>query len=1644
MDTAALVFFVIAVIALTDIGTISAPLVLARKGYNPRRGLYIGAAVGLVCGIVGLFVLKPLLYIPLQASESVVASVLDQEHEIIDAQWNEDGSRLVAWTEEDNIRIWSLTAINSPDNYGYTGDSLHNVAWSPNERQFLAWGESSEIELWATVDDEQPRYIMEHDGRVIDAMWVESDESARVLTWTDNNSIYVWNTDVNLDLPLVLRSEDELITAVWDSEDERILAWYADDTVRVWNTVEPAAGQRVSTTDEALQRLPFLALEVDHNLPADNAGLRTGDRVIRINEASFVLDQLLLENDINAAELSVQDVNRALSDTLEARLVAQFEELQAASADVMEVEVLRNGETITADVRIPLPSSPADIIEFADLGFELVYVPENPRVLSIGQFESDVFHPPWSPERDLILTWAQDDAVQVYDVTELQTPVLSLPYSSNVDIQGAIWGDNNDEIVLWTADDAFAWNLDDDNAGNRSIVSNSPASDAGMLIEIEDDSAAAMAGLQSGDVLRSVEGTPIDVATIIETNGITGEDTRDFDRAITPIVIDILARSLTQATLNGDATVSLEILRNNETQTIDVAVPETPALFPSLALPLINIESFGVELSYISQNPRRLPIEASVVNAAVSSENNYIALLTVDSGLTLWSLQTDGDPINLSEFTNASWNEEGTHLLVWADEGTQVQVFDTADISNPEVLDVGRSISTIEWSPNSEMFFIEKENRELTVWNINDLTVEEQDIQPDSSILETIWSPEADAAQILTYLDNGTLTIWSLVEDSENITTDVNSEVTFADDINFSYSIDFDNDTGILPLRFDLSGARTPELEFVRALMAGLVTYFGGLLLLKLVWRLLPARVGTSDNEVGNAPDMRQNTIARGIRGRVIQYHYSIAIVVGIVALSSLMWNVIKDTFTLSAVSNTVDPMTLTDDRPLSELDAEELSLILSDEVRARRLRTLIQENVWGVDNAVAAEVQYDRLSETSLGDLIPGGDRISDDIEFQNLNEHPTVMRDLLTFNVEPEILHRLAAISEMDRDDLADMLLSITTPERQVEIITEQNFWGDLTNPDVQPYEPEALAGGLNLQQLPPEGITYDTLAEYPAVLEDALRSEGQGNLSRGAFEDVLMAELDRLVSAERSELVTLLLDTISANQARDILIELEILFEPEETDGFVFTPDVLQERLALETAPSEGVLYDEIGENRELMAAAYGNEALIATLLFHNIVLEQVYDFDTSDYREDNIRSLTAPVGTPQSILNRNVAEIIISSEFHTPDRNREIVRIYAWGADLQTVRDVSSEPLMEVSDMVNPPQVPDDLNFNSISESPEAARYILLENLNRTDIETLVIAEVVQPRVVATWSLDQLIIRELGLSNSIDEELEIINEEGRERAEQDDSLVWNDAELEFRSWLTLNFLRRTLSANAEITGMRNAILGTAFVIFITILVAFPIGIGAAIYLEEYADKSMINRIIQTNIDNLAGVPSIIYGLLGVALFVRALEPLTSGQIFGYSDELTANGRTILSASLTMALLILPIIIINSQEAIRAVSQSIRNASYGLGATQWQTIWNHVLPYSIPGILTGTILAMSRAIGETAPLIVVGAATFIVQDPDGPFSKFTALPIQIYSWTGQPRDADKAVAAAAIIVLLAILLTLNSIAVFFRNRAEIRTRS
>jgi len=245
------------------------------------------------------------------------------------------------------------------------------------------------------------------------------------------------------------------------------------------------------------------------------------------------------------------------------------------------------------------------------------------------------------------------------------------------------------------------------------------------------------------------------------------------------------------------------------------------------------------------------------------------------------------------------------------------------------------------------------------------------------------------------------------------------------------------------------------------------------------------------------------------------------------------------------------------------------------------------------------------------------------------------------------------------------------------------------------------------------------------------------------------------------------------------------------------------------------------------------------------------------------------------------------------------------------------------------------------------------------------------------------------------------------------------VWADG----ASRLSWSFLTGFPSRRAEDAGIYHALTGSVFVILVTGALAVPIGVASAIYLEEYGRRNFIARVIEINITNLAAVPSIIYGLLGLGLFVRAM----------------GMGRSVMAGASTLALLVLPVIILATREALRAVPPSIREGSYALGATKWQTVWFQVLPVALPGILTGMILALSRAIGETAPLISIGALTFVAFAPDSIWSPFTVLPIQIFNWVSRPQVDFRANAAAGILVLLALLLTMNAAAIWLRDRYQ-----
>jgi phosphate transport system permease protein len=253
-----------------------------------------------------------------------------------------------------------------------------------------------------------------------------------------------------------------------------------------------------------------------------------------------------------------------------------------------------------------------------------------------------------------------------------------------------------------------------------------------------------------------------------------------------------------------------------------------------------------------------------------------------------------------------------------------------------------------------------------------------------------------------------------------------------------------------------------------------------------------------------------------------------------------------------------------------------------------------------------------------------------------------------------------------------------------------------------------------------------------------------------------------------------------------------------------------------------------------------------------------------------------------------------------------------------------------------------------------------------------------------------------------------------------------LLWDvfSEGIERLSW---EFIDSYPSRKPEQAGIKAALYGTIWLMMMTAIIAVPIGIGTAIYMEEYAAKNWLTRVIQINISNLAGVPSIVYGILGLVVFVRAMEL----------------ERSVIAGALTISLLILPIIIIAAQEALRAVPNSIREGAYAVGATRSQMVFRQVVPAALPGMLTGIILALSRGIGETAPLIMIGALLFVPFTPSGPFDRFTVLPIQIFNWSSRPQEEFHQNAAAAIIVLLIVLLTMNSIAIILRNRFQSANR-
>jgi phosphate transport system permease protein len=292
-----------------------------------------------------------------------------------------------------------------------------------------------------------------------------------------------------------------------------------------------------------------------------------------------------------------------------------------------------------------------------------------------------------------------------------------------------------------------------------------------------------------------------------------------------------------------------------------------------------------------------------------------------------------------------------------------------------------------------------------------------------------------------------------------------------------------------------------------------------------------------------------------------------------------------------------------------------------------------------------------------------------------------------------------------------------------------------------------------------------------------------------------------------------------------------------------------------------------------------------------------------------------------------------------------------------------------------------------------------------------------------RVELLWWVDGQPLR-WAVSNSRDDTVDDVGFwQGLREREAMLARLGDGEQLRLNPWFDASFFRKNASRTPIMAGLSSALIGTLWVIGLVVLIALPIGLGTAIYLEEYAPDSWLTRLIEVNIRNLAGVPSIVYGILGLYAFVR----------------LANLGPTVISAALTLALLILPVVVIAAREAIKAVPSSLREASYGLGATKWQTVARVVLPNAITGIVTGVILAVARAIGETAPLLLVGAAAFIPRAPDGPFATYTVIPIQIYSWVAENDREFAHVASSGIVALLIVLIVLYAVAFWIRRRYE-----
>lgn len=585
---------------------------------------------------------------------------------------------------------------------------------------------------------------------------------------------------------------------------------------------------------------------------------------------------------------------------------------------------------------------------------------------------------------------------------------------------------------------------------------------------------------------------------------------------------------------------------------------------------------------------------------------------------------------------------------------------------------------------------------------------------------------------------------------------------------------------------------------------------------------------------------------------------------------------------------------------------------------------------------------------------------------------------------------------------------------------------------------------------------------------------------------------------------------------------------------TDQSLRQPDSLEQYARPgENKINEGLFRSHLSE-RHTRGNRWGRFFYIANFIGLGVLIILVLHILNSTFGLVVIRNTIEPSALSDRPLNElTETELLAIIAEQQPNRLPVYIRDYL---SVVPNADFTAEPLKDALATSIVPEAYQDLTIGQVPL--EGRIQILADNLDQSTIHDIVVENVVRPVVVRSWQLIDSVTNRAAIEALAAER-------------------FPDGQLQFRNWLTPDFVSSNVSSSATTAGLRTALLGSFYIIIITASLALIVGVAAAIYLEEYANReNWLERVIEINIRNLAAIPSIIYGMLGLAVFAQALSIFTGGYLlganlpsqsedvivievrqafglgglsnaeremlnnsvnrtdteaqaiqimigeigeetsltneelrrligtfFGYRvasmgnisffsspnpdqalrdisaavdiSKLTPaqiealqtalirygtfniNGRTVLSAAITLAMLILPLIIVNAQEAIRAVPRSIREASYGMGATRWQTVSRQVLPAALPGILTGVILAVSRAIGETAPLLVVGASTFIGINPNGPFSKFTVVPIQIYQWTSRPEQEFRSVAAAAIIVLLFVMLTSNGLAIYIRNR-------